>query len=166
MTPSIILVTGVSGSGKSTIGKLLADRLTWEYAEADAFHPAANVARMRAGIPLTDEDRLPWLHAIAAWIDQRIAAGKPAVVSCSALKRAYRDTLRRPLARAVFLDGDRDLIAHRMAARKGHFFPATLLDSQFRDLEPPQPDEDALTVPIDGTADQTVQLILDKLDLA
>ena len=163
--PSIIVVTGVSGSGKSTVAKRLADRLAWEYAEADNFHPAANVAKMHAGIPLTDEDRLPWLHAIAAWLDERIAAGQPAVVSCSALKRAYRDMLRRPQARAVFLAGDHDLIARRIAARKGHFFPAALLDSQFRDLEPPQPDEDVLSVPIDDAPGKTVQLIIDQLDL-
>jgi gluconokinase len=163
--PTVILLTGVSGSGKSTIGQLLADRLDWEYAEADDFHPAVNVAKMHAGIPLTDEDRMPWLHAIASWIDEHIAVGTPAVASCSALKRAYRDILRRPLVQTIYLDGDRDLIGRRMAARKGHFFPARLLDSQFRDLEPPQPDEHVLSVPIDGPAEQTVQQILEQLDL-
>jgi gluconokinase len=162
--PTLILLTGVSGSGKSTVGKMLADRLTWEYAEADDFHPAANIAKMHAGIPLTDEDRMPWLHAIAAWIDEHIGAGTPAVASCSALKRGYRDMLRRPQVQVVYLDGDRDLIARRMASRKGHFFPADLLESQFRDLEPPQPDEDVLSVPIDGPAEQTVQHIIDKLN--
>jgi gluconokinase len=162
--PTVIVLTGVSGSGKSTVGKLLAERLNWEYAEADDFHPAANIAKMQAGIPLTDEDRMPWLHTIAAWIDERIAAKKPAVASCSALKRGYRDILRRPQVRTIYLDGDRELIAGRIAARKGHFFPAALLDSQFNDLERPQSDEETLSVPISGTADQTVQEIIKRLD--
>jgi gluconokinase len=164
--PSIILVTGVSGSGKTTVGEELADRLDWDYAEADDFHPKANIDKMRAGVPLTDADRMPWLRAIADWIDGRLAGGRPAVVSTSALKRRYRDMLRRPGVRAVFLDGDHDVIARRMAARKGHFFPAGLLESQFRELEPPEPDENALSVRIDGTPEQTVQQIVDRLDLS
>jgi gluconokinase len=161
----ILLVMGVSGSGKTTIGAMLAGRLGWTYAEADDFHPAANVEKMHAGIPLTDADRWPWLAAIAAWIDERIAAGEPAVVTCSALKRAYRDLLRgdRDEVGLVYLDGSRELIGRRMAARHGHFFPKALLDSQFRDLEPPQPDEDAIVVPIDADPAKVVQQIVDRL---
>jgi gluconokinase len=148
---AIVLVMGVSGSGKTTVGTLLAQRLGWPYAEADGFHPAANIAKMAAGHPLTDADRMPWLHAIAAWIDQRIAAGGGGVVSCSALKRAYRDMLRRPEVRFVYLKGSHQLIAARLAARHGHFFQPELLDSQFAALEEPGPDEDVLTVPIGDT---------------
>ena len=144
----IVIVAGVSGSGKTTVGALLAGRLGWRFADADAFHPAANVAKMRAGIPLTDADRWPWLHAIAAWMDERIAAGEPAVVTCSALKRAYRDALLggRPQARMIFLGVDPDEVARRLAARHDHFFPSGLLGSQFDALEPPAPDEARVTV--------------------
>ncbi|WP_433239772.1 gluconokinase [Actinomadura nitritigenes] len=164
----VILVAGVSGSGKSTVGGLLAERLGWDYAEADAFHSPANIAKMRAGHPLTDADRAPWLRAIAAWIDDRLETGRPGVVSCSALKRAYRDRLTggRPAVRTVMLDGDRDVIAERMRARHGHFFGAGLLDSQFADLERPAPDEHVLTVPITGSPEETVDRIVKALDLA
>ncbi|WP_433474101.1 gluconokinase [Spirillospora sp. CA-142024] len=165
--PEVILVAGVSGSGKSTIGALLAERLGWDYAEADAFHSEANIAKMRSGHPLTDADRLPWLRAIAAWIDERLAVGRPGVVSCSALKRRYRDLLTGGHAevRLVLLDGDRETIAARMRARKGHFFSAALLDSQFADLEPPEPDENIVSVAITGTPEETVTHILKALDM-
>jgi gluconokinase len=158
----IVLVTGVSGSGKTTIGALLAGRLGWRYAEADDFHPPANVAKMTAGQPLTDEDRWPWLEAIGRWIDKRRAAGESAVVSCSALKRSYRDTLRRgrPELFMVYLAGSPAVIAERMVARQGHFFTAEMLDSQFAALEPPAPDEDILTVPVTGKPDELVDEIL------
>jgi gluconokinase len=161
----ILLVMGVSGSGKTTIGAMLAGRLGWTYAEADDFHPAANVEKMHAGHPLTDEDRWPWLKAIAAWMDERIAAGEPAVVTCSALKRSYRDLLRdnRPEVKLVYLEGSKELIGRRMVARHGHFFPKELLDSQFRDLEPPGPGEDALVVSIDADPAKVVQQIADRL---
>lgn len=164
-TPPIILVMGVSGSGKTTVGAMLAGRLGWTYADADDFHPPANVEKMHAGIPLTDEDRWPWLRAIAAWIDEQAKAGEPAVVTCSALKRAYRDLLRddRVAMRLVYLDGSHELIGRRMAARHGHFFPKDLLASQFRDLEPPQPDEHPLTVTIDGMPKVTVDKIIEEL---
>jgi len=146
----IVIVAGVSGSGKSTVGALLAGRLGWRFADADGFHPAANVEKMRAGVPLTDEDRWPWLRAIAAWMDERIAAGEQAVVTCSALKRSYRDVLLagRPQARMVFLALDREVVARRLAARHGHFFPEQLLGSQLADLEPPAPDETTRAEPV------------------
>jgi gluconokinase len=144
----IVIVAGVSGSGKTTVGALLAGRLHWRFADADEFHPAANVEKMRAGIPLTDEDRWPWLRAIAAWMDECIARGEQAVITCSALKRSYRDLLLggRPGARMVFLAVDRELLVRRLAARHGHFFPEQLLGTQLAALEPPGPDERVLTV--------------------
>jgi gluconokinase len=165
---AIIMVMGVSGSGKTTIGALLAGRLHWQYAEADSFHSKENVAKMASGHPLTDEDRWPWLHSIAAWMDEQIKAGKPAVVTCSALKRSYRDLLRdgRPEVRVVYLDGDKELIAHRMTARHGHYFQVEMLDSQFAALEPPAPDEHVLSVPITGPPDRTVAEILEGLSAA
>jgi gluconokinase len=159
----ILMVAGVSGSGKTTVGALLAGRLGWPFADADAFHPAANIAKMVAGIPLTDADRQPWLDAITAWMDERIARGAPAVVTCSALKRAYRDDLLngRPQARMIFLRVDQEEVARRLAARHGHFFPAGLLSSQFDVLELPQPDEPRVTVVSSGPSpQQTVTAIL------
>ncbi|WP_067483186.1 gluconokinase [Actinomadura hibisca] len=159
--PLVVVVTGVSGSGKTTVGELLAERLGWEYAEADDFHPPANITKMRAGTPLTDADRRPWLHAIGAWIDGRLAAGAPGVVTCSALKRSYRDLLTggRERVLLVYLDGDKELIARRISARSGHFFKPEMLDSQFRDLEPPAPDEPVVRVPIDAPAEEIVRRI-------
>lgn len=159
----ILLLAGVSGSGKTTIGAMLAGRLGWTYAEADDFHPKANVEKMHQGVPLTDEDRMPWLRAIADWM--RVQTG-PAVVTSSALKRKYRDVLRegRPDLTLVYLDGDRELIGKRMAARHGHFFPKELLDSQFRDLEPPAKDERAITVSIDAPVEKIVSEIVDRLE--
>ncbi|HYY19128.1 MAG TPA: gluconokinase [Streptosporangiaceae bacterium] len=144
----IVIVAGVAGSGKTTVGTLLAGRLGWRFADGDDLHPAANVAKMRAGIPLTDTDRRPWLRAIAAWMDARIEQGEDAVVACSALRRRSRDLLLdgRPAARMVFLAVDREVLDRRLAARHGHFFPEQLLSSQFDALEPPAPDERVLTV--------------------
>ena len=158
----IVIVAGVSGSGKTTVGALLAGRLHWRFADADDFHPAANIEKMRAGIPLTDEDRWPWLRAIAAWMDERIARDESAVVTCSALKRSYRDALLggRPEARMIFLAPDRQVLARRLAARHGHFFPAQLLSTQLDALEPPQPDEHVITVtPADEPADTVASII-------
>ncbi|RSN57712.1 gluconokinase [Actinomadura sp. WAC 06369] len=163
--PEIIVVGGVSGSGKTTVGTLLAERLGWDYAEADDFHSPENIAKMRSGVPLTDADRMPWLRAIGTWMDGRIRTGEPGVVTCSALKRAYRDILlegRADRVRLVLLDGDRDTIAARMRERKGHFFKADLLDSQFADYERPGPGEDVLTVP----ADDTPEAIVDRIRAA
>jgi carbohydrate kinase (thermoresistant glucokinase family) len=160
---SIVLVLGVAGSGKTTVGAMLAGRLGWQYADADDFHPVANVEKMAAGHPLTDEDRWPWLHAMAAWIDVQIAAGHPAVVSCSALKVAYRDVLRRPEVQMVYLKGDPDLIAARLTSRQGHFFKREMLDSQFATLQEPEPDENVLTVSIEGSPLEVVDRILAQL---
>lgn len=153
---------GVAGTGKTTVGALLAGRLGWRYAEADDFHPAANVAKMAAGEPLTDADRGPWLEAIGRWIDERAAEGVPGVVSCSGLRRAYRDQLRegRPQVRLVFLEGSRELITRRLAARHGHFMRVEMLDSQFAALEPPQPDEHITQVSIEATPEQIVDEIV------
>jgi gluconokinase len=166
-TPCALVVMGVSGSGKSTIAEHLAARLGWRYVDGDLFHPPANVAKMSAGQPLTDEDRGPWLRAISAEIDRLAAAGTRAVVACSALKRVYRDILvhGRDDVRIVFLDGTRDLIARRLAARKGHFMPPGLLDSQFETLEPPQPSERPVTVSIDASVDGIVDDIVRQLEL-
>ncbi|MGO8882317.1 MAG: gluconokinase [Streptosporangiaceae bacterium] len=163
----IIIVAGVSGSGKSTVGALLAGRLGWAFADGDSFHPAANVTRMAAGIPLTDDDRWPWLAAIGAWMDEQAAAGHSAVVACSALKRAYREVLLngRPEARLAFLDVGHDMDATRLTARHGHFFPPRLLDSQFDDLEVPRPEEGALVVPANGTPEELAGAIADGLGL-
>jgi gluconokinase len=160
MAPRILLLIGVSGSGKTTVGVLLARTLGWPYAEADAFHSPANVAKMAAGHPLTDEDRWPWLRAIGAWIDARLSRGERGVVTCSALRRAYRDVLRRPEVQVVYLQGSRALIARRLAARRGHFFAPALLDSQLSALEEPAPEEGVITVSIDGTPAQIVDAIV------
>ena len=163
----IILVGGVAGSGKTTVGKLLAGRLHWRFADADKFHSAANVAKMRAGIPLADADRQPWLAAIEAWMDERIAAGESAVEGCSALRQSYRDQLLtgRPAAKMVFLTIDRELAHARLVARKGHFFTARLLDSQFADLEPPRESEQVLVIDAALSVGQIVDEIIERLGL-
>lgn len=145
----VVVVMGVSGAGKSTIGPLLAERLGVPYAEADTFHSPANVAKMAAGTPLTDADRAPWLDAIGAWARDRAGRGG-GVVSCSALKRAYRDRLRAAAPGVVFvhLSGDRELLARRMAARTDHFMPVSLLDSQLATLQPLGDDEAGVTVDV------------------
>lgn len=166
--PCALIVMGVSGAGKSTVAEALSARLGWRCADADRFHPAANVAKMSAGEPLTDDDRWPWLKAIADEIDRLCGKRQRAVVACSALRRAYRDVLvhgRRDV-RIVFLDGARELIARRLAARKGHFMPPDLLDSQFRTLERPGPDEGAVTVSIDASVEAIVDDIVRQLKLA
>ncbi|MFO1325895.1 MAG: gluconokinase [Rubrivivax sp.] len=148
-----VVVMGVSGCGKSTVGRLLAARLGLPYIEGDELHPPENVARMAAGTPLTDDDRLPWLQRVG----ERLAAEpRGAVVACSALRRRYRDRLRQhaPGLRLVFLHGDPALLARRLAARQGHYMPASLLPSQLQALEPPQADEQALSLDIDTPAEQ------------
>ena len=156
---------GVSGSGKSTIAAALADRLGWTFEDGDRFHPASNVAKMSAGHPLTDDDRWPWLQAIADEIDRVCEAGGHVVVACSALKRAYRDLLvhGRSDVRIVFLDGSQALIADRLGQRKGHFMPPGLLDSQFKTLERPQADEHPITVSIDAPVEAIVGDIVTQM---
>jgi gluconokinase len=166
-TPCALVVMGVSGSGKSTIADQLAERLGWRFEDGDRFHPASNVAKMSAGHPLTDEDRWPWLQAIADEIDRVCLAGTHAVIACSALKRAYRDILvhGRDDVRIVYLKGTQALIADRLAARKNHFMPSGLLESQFKTLEPPAPSENPVTVSIDGSVDTIVDDIVRQLGL-
>jgi gluconokinase len=156
---------GVSGSGKTTIARGVAEREGWLLVEGDAFHPPANVAKMHAGTPLTDEDRWPWLRAIAREIDVMRAQGQSAVVACSALKRAYREILigDRSDVILVYLQGSKALIAGRLAARKDHFMPPALLDSQFATLEEPGEDEQALVVSIDGPVDAIVDEVVRQL---
>jgi gluconokinase len=164
-SPCALIVMGVSGSGKTTIGERLAARMSWRYEDADTFHPASNVAKMSAGQPLTDEDRWPWLKAIAAEIDRACTAGERLVIGCSALRRVYRDVLvhGRDDVRFVYLEGTQTLIADRLGQRKGHFMPPGLLASQFQTLEPPTPDERAMTVSIDAQAEVIVDRIISQL---
>ena len=162
---TIAIVMGVSGSGKTTVAVMLADALGVAFLEGDELHPRSNVEKMRSGTPLTDEDRWPWLRAIAARIDEWRTAGKAGVVTCSALKRAYRDILigDRPEVRLVYLKGSHRLIHDRMAARHEHFMPVGLLDSQFSTLEEPGPDERPIVVDVGGTPEQIVADILRQL---
>jgi carbohydrate kinase (thermoresistant glucokinase family) len=158
---------GVSGAGKSTVGEALAARLGWRYEDGDAYHPDSNVAKMHAGHPLTDEDRWPWLRAIAAEIDRVCQAGSHVVMACSALRRTYRDVLLhgRKDVRLVYLDGTEPLIGDRLSHRKGHFMPPGLLASQFATLEPPDTDEHAVRVSIDAPVERIVDDVLDQLGL-
>jgi gluconokinase len=160
--PSILVVMGVSGSGKTTVAALLAGRLHWDFEDADDLHPAANVAKMHAGIPLTDADRWPWLRAVAGWIDASRAAGRHGVVACSALKRSYRDIIigDRPDVQLVFLKGDQQLISARLACRHGHFMPTGLLESQFEALEEPSADEHPIVISIDRRPREIVDELL------
>ena len=165
--PCALVVMGVSGSGKSTIADRLARRLAWTFEDGDRFHPARNVAKMSAGHPLTDDDRWPWLLAIADEIDRIGMTGEHAVIACSALKRAYRDVLvhGRSDVRIVFLKGTQPLIAQRLAQRKDHFMPPGLLDSQFKTLEPPETGENPITVSIDASVETIVDDIVRQLGL-
>jgi gluconokinase len=153
-TPHVVVVMGVSGTGKTTVGQLIAAALGVPYAEGDAFHPPENIATMSAGIPLDDADRWPWLDAVGAWAGGR--AGLGGVVAASALKRSYRDRLRAAAPDVVFvhLTGDRALIERRMAARKGHFMPTALLDSQFATLQPLEEDEAGVAVEVSGSPEE------------
>jgi len=165
--PHGLVVMGVTSSGKSTLGESFAARFGWIYRDGDGFHSPENVAKMSAGIPLTDEDRWPWLRAIAAWLAENREAGRHAVVSCSALKRAYRDILVGEVpdeVRIVYLDGSRDLIAARMARRENHYMPTSLLDSQFATLEPPTPDERPIVIAVDQSPDEELEALVRALE--
>jgi len=166
-SPAVLIVMGVSGSGKSTIGALLASRLRWEFEDADWLHPAANVEKMHSGIPLTDEDRRPWLDAVAAWIDHCRRSREHGIIACSALKRRYRDILigGRADVRLVYLKGTEELIARRIAARHEHFMPPSLLHSQFEALEEPGPEEHPIIVSIEPRPHQIVARILSALNM-
>ncbi len=163
--PPVLVVMGVSGCGKSTIAGVLNGRLGWELVEGDDLHPVENVAKMAAGHPLDDADREPWLRRIRARIDDAVAAGRPEIITCSALKRHYRDELRDPHVVFVYLHGTRDLLLARLGARHGHFMPAALLDSQLADLEPPGPDEQMIDVDIALPPAVQAQRVVDMLQV-
>jgi len=157
---------GVSGSGKSTVAGILAGRLGWDFEEGDDLHPPGNVAKMHAGHPLTDQDRWPWLDRVAAWIRSHTDAGLPGIVTCSALKRSYRDVLRGEAVEFVLLKGSQDQIATRLTARHGHFMPATLLQSQFETLEALGQDERGITVDVGSPPGVLADEIMGRLGLS
>ena len=161
----VLVVMGVSGSGKSTVAGILAGQLGWDLEEGDDLHPAANVAKMASGQPLTDDDRWPWLDTVAAWITDHTTAGIPGIITCSALKRSYRDRMRGPNVVFVHLAGSKDQIGRRLAARSDHFMPPTLLDSQLTTLEPPGPDENTLVVDVGRRPAEEAADIIRRLDL-
>ena len=163
--PPILVVMGVSGSGKTTIAKELAARLGWPFEESDALHPEANVAKMHAGFPLTDADRQPWLEAVAAWIDGQRAKNEPGIITCSALKRSYRQAIigDRSEVRLVYLRGSRVLIAERLAGRRDHFMPPSLVQSQLDALEEPGDDEKPIVVDVGPPAGQIAERIIELL---
>lgn len=163
--PVVLVAMGVSGAGKTTLGEMLAARLGWPFKEGDELHPPANVAKMKSGHPLNDADRAPWLAAIGDWIDRWLAAGQSGVISCSALKRAYRDTLDggRPAVRFVFIDLDEATIAERLKHRKGHYWPPELLHSQFEALEVPTADEPVIVVDGRATREDQVERVVAAL---
>lgn len=162
----VLVIMGVSGSGKSTVAGVVAGRLGWNLAEGDDLHPARNVTKMQAGEPLTDEDRWPWLETIADWIRQHTQSGTPGVITCSALKRRYRDILRGENVVFVFLQGSKDSISGRLASRHGHFMPPALLESQFEALEEPTEDENYISLCVTATPAEEAQEIIERLNLA
>jgi len=160
----VVIIWGVSGAGKTTIGELLAQELGWKFYDADSFHPVANIDKMQRGEPLTDEDRQPWLQSLREAITRSLAANENAVLACSALKRKYRELLRvNADVKFVFLHGSRAQIADQLKQRRGHFIDPALLDSQFADLEEPESSEDMLTIELTGEPDELVEQIRQKL---
>ncbi|MDE8670244.1 gluconokinase [Pseudarthrobacter sp. H3Y2-7] len=165
--PVVLVVMGVSGSGKSTVGALLAGRLGWAFEEGDALHPRANIEKMTAGHPLTDEDRYPWLEKVAGWVERRLDQGENGVITCSALKRSYRKIINRRRSGVVFvfLSGSETTIGERLAGRHAHFMPASLLSSQFADLEELTQDEPGIRVDVGPNPGVIAQQIIDQLGL-
>jgi gluconokinase len=161
----VLVIMGVSGSGKSTVAGMLAGRLGWDLAEGDDMHPPANVAKMAAGHPLDDADRWPWLDQIAVWIREHAEAGRPGIITCSALKKSYRDVLRGDHVVFVDLVGTHDQIAARLTARHGHFMPAGMLDSQIETLEPPSAEEDAIRIDVTASSYEASEQIISRLHL-
>ena len=162
----VLEIMGVSGSGKSTVAGDVAGRLGWDLAEGDDLHSAANVAKMQSGQPLTDDDRWPWLETIADWIRQHTESGTPGVITCSALKKRYRDILRGDNVVFVFLQGSKDNISGRLASRHGHYMPPALLESQFEALEEPTEDENYISLCVSATPAEEAQEIIERLNLA
>jgi len=164
---TVLVMMGVSGTGKTTVGEALARRLGWTFQEGDEFHPPANIAKMKSGQPLDDADRAPWLALVAAWISDELAKGRSAVITCSALKRSYRSAIigGRSDVVLVYLEGPQALIARRIGARRGHFMPPSLLASQFADLQPPAASEDAIVVDVDQPVAAQVDDIVAELAL-
>ena len=161
----VLVIMGVSGSGKSTLAGVLAGKLGWDLAEGDDLHPDANVAKMHAGQALTDEDRWPWLGTIADWIKAHTAAGTPAIITCSALKKKYRDVLRGEGVVFVFLQGSKDRISDRLASRHGHFMPTSLLESQFEALEEPTEDENYVSLCVSASPAEEADEVIERLGL-
>ncbi len=165
--PTVLVLMGVSGCGKTTVAAILAGRLAWPFEEGDALHPPSNIAKMKEGHPLTDDDRAPWLEKVADWVDERIDAGESGLITCSALKRSYRSVINRRGSGVtfVYLAGSREIIAARLMARHGHFMPSSLLDSQFADLEEPSADEPAIRIDIGPPPSTMAQAIIETLGL-
>lgn len=163
--PLVLVIMGVSGSGKSTVAGILAGKLAWDLEEGDDLHPEANVAKMHAGHPLTDEDRWPWLDRVHDWIRAHTDANTPGIITCSALRKVYRDKLRGPGVWFVHLDGSRDEIDDRLSKRLNHFMPESLLGSQFATLEALESDEQGIAVPVAGTPRDIANDIIARLDL-
>ena len=162
----MLVIMGVSGSGKSTVAGILAGQLGWDLEEGDDLHPPENVAKMAAGHPLTDEDRWPWLDTIASWIIEHTMAGIPGIITCSALKKIYRDRLREKNVVFVFLSGSKEQIGRRLTTRMDHFMPPSLLDSQIATLEPPTPEENSIVIDVGRTPAEEAAEVVSRLGLA